>query len=57
MVNNRAKCLVISQIVKAKLYNSCLIFIYKFYYYYYVVQDHRKMLARATCIRTGCALC
>ena len=35
--NNRAKCLIISQVVRAKLYNSCLLFIYKSFYYYYVI--------------------
>jgi hypothetical protein len=32
-VNNRAKCLAISQVTKAESYNSCLLFIYNFFYY------------------------
>jgi hypothetical protein len=37
MVNNRAKCLAISQVIRVKLYNCCLIFSYKKFFYYYVV--------------------
>jgi hypothetical protein len=29
MVNNRAKCLAISQLIRVKLYHSCLLFCYK----------------------------
>ena len=37
MVNSRAKCLTISQVLRAKLYNSCLIFVsYKVFYCYVV---------------------
>jgi hypothetical protein len=37
MVNNRAKCLAISQVTRAKLYNSCLLFSFTKVFYYYVV--------------------
>ena len=37
MANNRAKCLAISQMIRAKSYNSCLIFVSKRVFYYYVV--------------------
>jgi len=36
MANNRAKCLAISQMIRAKSYNSCLIFVSKRDFYYYV---------------------
>jgi hypothetical protein len=34
MVNNRAKYLAISQVIRAKLYNSCFLFSYKKVFYY-----------------------
>jgi hypothetical protein len=37
MVNNRVKCLAISQVIRAKLYNSCLLFGFRKVFYYYVV--------------------
>ena len=37
MVNSRAKCLAINQVLRTKSYNSCLIFVsYKNFYYYVV---------------------
>ena len=36
-LTNRAKCLAINQVIRAKSYNSCLIFISKKPFYYYVV--------------------
>jgi len=37
MVNSRAKCLAISQVLRAQSYNSCLVFVsYKVFYYYVV---------------------
>ena len=37
MVNSKAKCLVINQVIRAKSYNSCLIFVSKNFFYYYVM--------------------
>ena len=34
MVNSRVKCLAISQVIRAKSYNNCLIFVNKNFFYY-----------------------
>ena len=42
MVNSRAKCLAISQVLRAKSYNSCLVFIF-----YKKFQAHKYVCFRA----------
>ena len=37
MVNSRVKCLAITQVIRAKSYNSCLIFVFKNFFNYYVM--------------------
>ena len=57
MVNSRAKCLAINQVLRTKSYNSCLIFVSYKIFYYYVVPFSFLLFLTYTSIWTHKYLC